>query len=266
MNALLHERHGQLSVYVIDMLHVQDDYNFVLRDEQRGLTAVFDPSEADGIIAFLEGKGWQLDYILNTHHHWDHTNGNPGLKARYDCTVVGAKADAHRIKAIDVMLEDNASFQFGDFTFETFDVSGHTMGHIAWYCPQAGILFPGDTLFAMGCGRMFEGTPAQFHASLGKIAALPDDTIIYPSHEYTIPNGRFARKMEPDNAVIDEHIEWARQRLRQKLPSIPTTLAREKATNPFLRTHSPTIRKQLAMADANEIEIFAALRAAKDAS
>lgn len=292
----------KLSIHIIDMLHVQDDYNFVLRDEANDLTAVIDPSEAKGIIAFLEEKGWGLDYILNTHHHWDHTNGNPGLKKQYDCQVVGAARDTQRIPLIDIALEENESFQFGDYRLDTFDISGHTIGHIAYYCEAVAmsslrrqeslsmfddksnrdsrlthacvrgndeektvpVLFPGDTLFAMGCGRMFEGTPEMFHASLQKIAALPDETVIYPAHEYTIPNGRFARSMEPDNDAINAHIELAKERRRRGEPSIPTTLAREKATNPFLRTHSDTIRAQLDLPHADAVEVFAALRQRKD--
>lgn len=255
-----------LQVYIVDMLHVQDNYNFVLRDEANNLTAVVDPSEAKGIISFLEEKGWGLDYILNTHHHWDHTGGNPKLKKHYDCQIVAAANDAQRIKNIDVALAENASFSFGDYTAQTFDVSGHTINHIVYYFESEKKLFVGDTLFAMGCGRMFEGTPAVFYRSLQKIAALPEDVLVYPAHEYTIPNGRFARSIEPDNPAINEHIELAKGRRRKGEPSIPSTIGREKASNPFLRTHSQTIRKALDLAaNDNDIDVFAALRAAKDA-
>jgi hydroxyacylglutathione hydrolase len=255
-----------LSIHPIHMLHVQDDWNWLLRDEANGLTAVVDPSEAKGVQAVLETKGWGLDYIFNTHHHWDHTNGNLGLKKQYGCQIIGAARDAARIKGIDIALEDGAGFGFGAYHFTSFDISGHTIGHVAFYCEAEKVLFCGDTLFAMGCGRMFEGTAAMFHSSLQKIAALPPETVIYPAHEYTIPNGRFARKLEPDNPEINAHIDLAKARRRLGEPSIPTTLARELASNPFLRTHSPTIRKSLDLtADATDIEVFAALRAAKDA-
>lgn len=254
-----------LSIHHIDMLHVQDDWNWVLRDEAAGLTAIVDPSEAAGVMAFLQAKGWSLDVILNTHHHWDHTDGNLELKERYGCQIVGAARDAARIRGIDVALEEGEHFQFGDCSFEVIDVSGHTIGHIAYYCAAQKLLFTGDALFAMGCGRMFEGTAEMFYASLQKMATLPDDTIIYPQHEYTIPNGRFARRLEPDNETINEHIELAKKRRREKLPSIPTTLAREKATNPFLRTESPAIREALGVQNAKPYEVFAAIRMAKDA-
>lgn len=254
-----------LTIHPVNMLHVQDNWNFVLRDETHQLTAVVDPSETKGIAEFLEEKDWQLDYILNTHHHWDHSNGNPGLKKKYNCQVVGAARDASRIRQIDIALEENQAFQFGDYRFDTFDVSGHTIGHIVFYCQKEKLLFCGDTLFAMGCGRMFEGTAEMFVASLEKIRALPDDTVIYPAHEYTIPNGRFARKMEPDNSAITKHIEEAKARRRNGEPSIPTTLAQEKATNPFLRLHSESIRNSLDLPmSASDSETFAALRQAKD--
>ena len=254
-----------LNIIAVNMLHVQDNWNWLLHDDASGMTAVIDPSEASGIEAALEEKGLGLDFILCTHHHWDHTNGNLALKARYGCQIVGAAADAARIRGIDVALAENESFMLGGHCVETFDISGHTIGHIAFYCRQDKALFVGDTLFAMGCGRMFEGTPEIYHASLQKIVALPDETQIYCAHEYTLANGRFARAMEPDNEAIAEHMALAKARRKAGLPSLPTSLAREKATNPFLRTHSASIRKTLEMpANASDTEVFAALRRAKD--
>lgn len=254
-----------LQIHAIDMLHVQDDWNWVLRDEEANLTAVIDPSEANGVQAFLQEKGWGLDVIFNTHHHWDHTNGNPKLKQQYGCTIVGGARDAERIRGIDVALEDGESYPFAGREFMAMDVSGHTIGHIAFYCATEKLLFTGDALFAMGCGRMFEGDAEMFHNSLQKLAALPDDTWVYAAHEYTIPNGRFARSVEPDNDVIAEHIEQAKAKRRQKLPSLPSNIGLEKATNPFLRTQSPSIRQGLGLgADVADYEVFAALRHAKD--
>ena len=195
-----------LTIHIIDMLHVQDNYNFLVRDEATGKTAVIDPSEAKGVLDALAEKRWTLDYILNTHHHWDHTNGNVKLKRETGCQVGGYRADAARIPAIDVMIDEDEPFALGESHAHILTVPGHVDGHIAYYFAKDRALFCGDTLFAMGCGRLFEGTAAQMHQSLQKLAALPDDTRVFCAHEYTIPNGRFARSVEPDNARINEQI------------------------------------------------------------
>lgn len=224
-----------LTIHIIDMLHVQDNYNFLLRDEATGLTAVVDPSEAKTVLLELNRRGWGLDYILNTHHHWDHVNGNLKLKEVTGCKVVGNAADASRIPAIDISLDVGETFSLGDSSALLIDVSGHTIGHIAYYFAADDALFCGDALFAMGCGRMFEGDSAMYFDSLQRINALPDATRIFCAHEYTIPNGRFAKHIEPENTAITDAIERAKALRRDAIPSIPTLLGDEKATNPFLR-------------------------------
>ena len=224
-----------LAIHILNLLHVQDNYNFLLRDEATGLTAVVDPSEDKTVLTELNRRGWGLDYVLNTHHHWDHVNGNLKLKALTGCQVVGHAADAHRIPGIDRHLRVGERFALGESVADVLDVSGHTIGHIAYHFSADAALFCGDALFAMGCGRMFEGDAAMYFASLQRINALPDDTRIFCAHEYTIPNGRFAKHVEPDNTAIGDAIERAKARRRDDLPSIPTLLSDEKATNPFLR-------------------------------
>jgi len=251
-------------IHAIDMLHVQDNYNFLLHEDEAGITAIVDPSEAQGVLAALRETGWTLDFILNTHHHWDHTDGNLPLKEETGARVMGFAGDRSRIPGLDIALEEGQEVQLGAATAQILLVPGHTTGHIAFYFAREQALFCGDSLFCMGCGRMFEGEPKQFLASLQQMAALPDETRVFCGHEYTIPNGRFARAMEPENPAIGEAIEAARRRRKARHPSVPTTLAQENATNPFLRTRSAGIRDTLGMKDADEWEVFAALRRAKD--
>ena len=237
-----------LTIHILNLLHVQDNYNFLLCDEATGLTAVVDPSEAKTVLEELNRRGWELNYILNTHHHWDHVNGNPKLKEVTGCKVVGHEADAHRIPGIDIQVRVGESFALGESVASILDVSGHTIGHIAYHFASDHALFCGDALFAMGCGRMFEGDAQMYFDSLCRINSLPDDTRIYCAHEYTIPNGRFAKHIEPDNAAITEAIERAKAKRRDDVPSIPTLLGDEKATNPFLRArdaaHFAALREQ----------------------
>ena len=162
-----------------------DNYGFLAHDPQSGLTACVDTPETDAINAALEEKGWHLTHILNTHHHGDHTGGNLDLKERWNCEIVGAANDAERIPGIDVRVSDGDDYAFGDMSARVFEVPGHTTGHIAYYFASEGIVFVGDTLFALGCGRLFEGTPAMMWNSLEKLMALPDDTVVYCAHEYT---------------------------------------------------------------------------------
>lgn len=253
-----------LHIHFIDMLHVQDNYNFLLHDDVENVTAIVDPSEGRGVLAALKEKGWTLDYILNTHHHWDHTDGNIEVKEATGARVIGFAGDKARIPGIDIVAEEGQTIAIGEAQAEILFLPGHTTGHIAYYFEREKALFCGDAVFCMGCGRMFEGTPKQFFESLSKVAALPGDTYMYCGHEYTIPNGRFARSVEPNNAAIGEAIEAAKVKRREKKPSVPTLIADEKQTNPFLRTHSAEIRETLGLRDADDVDIFAALRQRKD--
>ena len=186
---------------------LQDNYGFLLHDPATGATASIDTPEVGPINQALADKGWRLTHILNTHHHFDHAGGNEELKAQWQCQVVGAAIDAERIPGIDVEVKDGERLGFGSAEAQVIEVPGHTSGHIAYYFADAGIAFVGDTLFALGCGRLFEGTPEQMSLSLSKLMALPDATTIYCAHEYTQANAAFAITVEPDNEALQQRIE-----------------------------------------------------------
>lgn len=241
-----------------------DNYGYLVHDRESGTTAAVDTPDAEAIRAQLEAKGWRLTHILNTHHHADHAGGNLRLKAATGCTIVGPRADAARIPGIDVEVDEGDVLELGPHRVEVLDTPGHTRGHIVYYLPDDKVGFVGDTLFAMGCGRLFEGTPAQMWGSLQKIMRWPDDTRIYCAHEYTQANARFALTVEPRNeALVSRAAEVARLRAEQR-PTIPTTLAVEKATNPFLRAASPHLRETVGLPDASDVEVFAKTRQLKD--
>jgi hydroxyacylglutathione hydrolase len=243
-----------------------DNYGFLLHDRESGVTAAVDTPEVEPIMQALAEKGWTLTCIMNTHHHGDHAGGNLRLKTLTGCRIIGPRADAARIPGIDVEVGDGDRFDFGGRAVEVFDTPGHTRGHIVYLLREDRIAFVGDTLFAMGCGRLFEGSPAQMWSSLGKIAAWPDDTRIYCAHEYTQANARFALTVEPGNAALAERAaEVDRLRARNR-PTVPTTVALEKATNPFLRPSSRNLRETVGLpAAASDVDVFARTRALKDA-
>ncbi|MCB9988781.1 MAG: hydroxyacylglutathione hydrolase [Rhodospirillales bacterium] len=216
---------------------LQDNYIWLLIDDS-GKTAAIDPALAAPVINALEERGLTLDYILNTHHHWDHTGGNLDLKARYGCTIIGAAHDAHRIPGIDRKVSDGDSVAIGAASTTVMGTPGHTSGHICYHFADNKALFCGDTLFSMGCGRLFEGTPEQMWNSLSKIMGLPDDTMVYCAHEYTEDNGTFGLMIEPDNKDLQARMAEVRTLRAQNKPTIPVTLATEKKTNIFLRAGS----------------------------
>lgn len=241
-----------------------DNYIYLLRDPASGAVGVVDPGDAQPVLAELERRNWTLTHIFNTHHHNDHIGGNHALKARYGADVIGPRADAARIPDMETCLGEGETISFGSLTAQVFFVPGHTSGHIAFWFPEAKALFSGDTLFALGCGRLFEGTPAQMWTSLVKLRGLPDDTRVYCGHEYTLSNARFAVTVEPDNAALRSRAaEIAAQRERGE-PTIPSTLGVEKATNPFLRADRPEVQAALGMAGADPVAVFAEIRGRKD--
>ncbi|MCR9277362.1 MAG: hydroxyacylglutathione hydrolase [Pseudomonadaceae bacterium] len=243
---------------------LSDNYGFLVRDDATGAVATIDTPDADAVNAALEERGWSLTHIFNTHHHFDHAGGNEALKARWGCQIVGAANDAGRIPGIDKGVHDGDRVSLGDSEAVVFEVPGHTVGHIAFYFASDGVAFVGDTLFALGCGRLFEGTPEQMWSSLGKLLALPDDTIVYCAHEYTQANANFALSVDPDNeALVARASDIARLRA-DGLPTVPTSMALEKATNPFLRPASVTLRQSLNMSAATDVEVFAETRRRKD--
>jgi hydroxyacylglutathione hydrolase len=213
---------------------LSDNYAYLLHDHATHMVGVVDPSEPEPVRQALSAKGLRLTHILNTHHHFDHTGGNLDLKAEFGARVIGPRADEERIPGIDEAFGEGDIFTFGAQDALVMDIPGHTKGHIAFYFKAAKAVFTGDTLFAMGCGRMFEGTPPIMYASLSKLAALPGDTRVYCGHEYTLSNGHFARHIEPDNAAIQARLVEVTALRSNGQPTIPSTIAQELATNPFL--------------------------------
>jgi hydroxyacylglutathione hydrolase len=244
---------------------LSDNYAYLLHDAASGATALVDVPDAAPILAELDARGWQLSDVWLTHHHWDHVDGLPGLLENIPAPRIwGAAADAHRLPALDLALKEGSEAEFAGQDVQIFDVSGHTVGHIAFYLPDAGLAFTADSLMAMGCGRLFEGTPAMMWQSLSKLAALPDDTLICSGHEYTASNMRFALSLEPGHpALILRAAEIAAKR-DSGLPTVPSPLGLERSTNPFLRASDPVLRSALGMAGADATSVFAETRARKD--
>jgi hydroxyacylglutathione hydrolase len=212
----------------------------------------------------LRARSLSLTHILNTHHHFDHTGGNLELKERTGAKIIGPRADADRIPGIDIQVGNGDLVAIGTAIARIFDIPAHTRGHIAFWFEEAKAVFTGDTMFAMGCGRLFEGTPAQMWASLSTLARLPADTRVYCGHEYTQSNGRFALTLEPGNADLVARMKQVDDLRNQGLPTIPSTIGLELKTNPFLRPDSPELRQAMSMETANVIDVFAETRRRKD--
>ncbi|KAL4273145.1 hypothetical protein GQ457_13G028040 [Hibiscus cannabinus] len=244
---------------------LRDNYAYLLHDEDTGTVGVVDPSEAVPIINALSRKNRNLTYIMNTHHHHDHTGGNAELKARYGAKVIGSAIDKDRIPGIDIVLNDGDKWMFAGHEVQVLETPGHTQGHVSFYFPSSAAIFTGDTLFSLSCGKLFEGTPEQMLSSLQRIMSLPDDTNIYCGHEYTLSNSKFALSIDPKNEALKSYAAHVAQLRNKRLPTIPTTLKTEKTCNPFLRTSSAGIRQALNIpADANEADALGVIRRAKD--
>lgn len=239
-----------------------DNYAFLVHHAQSGETALIDAPEAAPVQAELDARGWTLTDILITHHHDDHINGIEALRG--SARVVGAKADAHRLPALDLAVaEGDVLVVCGEET-GVLDVSGHTLGHVAFHMPGAGFVFTADSLMALGCGRLFEGTPAQMWDSLQKLRALPDETLVCSGHEYTESNARFALSLDPDNPDLIFRTKGIAAARAAGLPTVPSTLTDEKRTNPFLRADLPEFKSVIGMADASAVDVFTKVRALKD--
>ncbi len=243
---------------------LQDNYGFLIHDPVSGETATIDTPDADEINRQLAAKGWQLTQIWNTHFHWDHTGGNTALKEKWDCKISGPIAEGDRIPGRDVDLQEGDVVSLGAHQATVLETPGHTKGHIVFYLEKESVAFVGDTLFSLGCGRMFEGTPDQFWSSLSRLRDLPDDTTIYCAHEYTEANARFALTAEPENAALLTRIEDVKKLRLAGQATVPTTIGQEKQTNPFLRADFQTIKDQLNLTDAPPARVFAELRQRKD--
>ena len=243
---------------------LKDNYAYILRCTETGAVAVVDVPDTAPIIEALALRGWPLHQIFLTHHHWDHIDGVAALVAATGAKVVGAAADAHRLPPLDVALAEGDDISIGSESGTVIDVPGHTVGHIAFHFPKSALAFTADSLMAMGCGRLFEGTPAQMWDSLQKLMKLPPETLICSGHEYTAANMRFALALEPDNPDLILRYDRINAARSQGMATVPSRLADELATNPFLRTHTPQIKTALGTPNATSAEAFADLRARKD--
>lgn len=244
---------------------LSDNYGYIIHDEATGATAVVDTPEAKPYQDELAKRGWTLTHILNTHHHYDHTGANMDLK-KGGVTVVGPANEKEKIPGIDTAVSDGDEVEFGSLKAKVIDVGGHTKGHIAYYFPSENKVFVGDSLFALGCGKMFEGTPDQFWASLQRLRALPDETIVYCAHEYTESNAKFAVSVEPNNAELMSRVAEIKALRAQGKPTVPSVLGVEKKTNPFLRSDiSQEIRNNVGVVDGDsDADAFGKVRKAKD--
>ncbi|MEY8839645.1 hydroxyacylglutathione hydrolase [Cribrihabitans sp. XS_ASV171] len=243
---------------------LSDNYAFLAHDAASGQTALVDAPEAGPILQELKARGWTLSHVLLTHHHPDHVQGLDEILAQHRAEVIGAAADAHRLPPLDREVSEGDSFELGGEPVHVYDVSGHTVGHIAFHLPDSRAAFTADSLMALGCGRVFEGTMEQMWASLQKLAALPEDTVIYSGHEYTQANGRFAETIEPGNTDLQQRIADIAAAREKGEPTVPSTLALEKATNPFLRADEPSVRANLGMEQAEASAVFSEIRTRKD--
>ncbi|GLS86407.1 hydroxyacylglutathione hydrolase [Cypionkella aquatica] len=243
---------------------LKDNYAYLLHDAALDETTLIDAPEAGPILAALKARGWHLDQILLTHHHWDHIDGVGEIVEATSAAILGAAADAHRLPPLTRALVEADQVKIGSDTAYVIDVPGHTVGHIAFYLPATGLCFTADSLMAAGCGRLFEGTPQQMFDSLAKLQQLPPSTLICSGHEYTAANLAFAISVDPENPALQARIRAVNRARSGNHPTVPVALSEELATNPFLRAQDPYIRQQLGMADATDAQVFTKLRALKD--
>jgi hydroxyacylglutathione hydrolase len=240
----------------------QDNYGVLIHDHQSGATASIDAPDAAAIENELKNKGWHLTHILTTHHHGDHIEGNLALKERFGCEIIGPAGES--IPGINRKVSGGDGFKFGGREVTVIDTPGHTRGHITYHIAEDSSAFAGDTLFAIGCGRVIEGTMAMMWESLDKLRKLPPDTVVYVGHEYTESNARFALTIEPQNRALQQRADRVfAQRARGEM-TLPTTIGEELNTNPFLRPDSPEIRMNLATQTSTDAEVFAEIRRRKD--
>lgn len=243
---------------------LSDNYTFLIHDHVSGATAVVDVPDPAPILAALAERGWTLTDVFLTHHHWDHVDGLPGLLEKAPARVWGAAADADRLPPLDHALADGDTFEFGGETVHVLDVSGHTLGHIAYYLPASELVFTGDSLMAAGCGRLFEGSPEVMWQSLSKFSAFSGETLVCSGHEYTASNIRFALALDPAHAATILRAGKTDEARSAGLATVPSTLALERQTNPFLRASDPALKTAIGMADAPDAEVFAEIRRRKD--
>ncbi len=240
-----------------------DNYGYLIHDRASGQTAAIDTPDAARILSEAANKGWRISHILNTHHHFDHAGGNLAIKEKTGCTIIGPRAEAAKIPGLDIAVGEGDQVEIGTSTARVFDVPGHTAGHIAYWFEGDKVAFVGDTLFALGCGRLFEGTAAQMWSSLSKLAGLPGETKVYCAHEYTQSNARFAVTVEPHNAALIKRSKQIDEARAKGEWTVPSTIALELETNPFLRAASADLQKTIGVS-GDLVQVFAKTRALKD--
>ncbi|MEQ1888458.1 MAG: hydroxyacylglutathione hydrolase [Alphaproteobacteria bacterium] len=243
---------------------LSDNYSWLVHEPEANVTAVVDTPEVAAILRALDETGWKLTHILNTHWHPDHAGGNEELKAKTGCQIIGPRAEARKIPAIERQVGDGDEVKFGNATARVFDVPGHTAGHIAFWFAEDKVAFVGDTLFALGCGRLFEGTAQQMWTSLQKLMALPPETKVYCAHEYTQSNARFALSVDGGNAELVARSKQIDEMRAKGIATVPSSIGLELATNPFLRAANPQLQRSLGMLGADPVEVFAETRRRKD--
>jgi hydroxyacylglutathione hydrolase len=253
---------AQLEIHQFPCL--SDNYGVLIRDADAGVVASIDAPDAAAVKAALAEKGWRLTHILTTHYHGDHTDGNLALKAETGCKIIGPRPEAARIPGIDEQVGEGDTFKFGNFEVRVFETPGHTAGHIIYWIPEAKAAFVGDTLFAMGCGRVNEGSMAEMWSGIEKVAKLPPETMLYCGHEYTVANAKFALTVEPGNTALQARAKEVEALRTAGKPTLPTRLADELATNPFIRVDSAEIRKNLGMENASDADVFGEVRERKN--
>lgn len=253
-----------MSLEIITVPCLSDNYAFLAKDETTGTVALIDAPQAAPIKAALEARNWSLDLILITHHHGDHIDGVAELVSTYGAKTVGASADAYRLPPLDLAVADGDTVAIGACEGHVLDVSGHTVGHIAFHFPTGNAAFTADSLMALGCGRVFEGTMDQMWASLSKLAALPADTLICSGHEYTAANAKFALTIEPENSALKDRVHEISEKRAKGHATVPSKLSLELATNPFLRANQLSVKEALGLTGSSDAEVFAEIRGRKD--
>jgi hydroxyacylglutathione hydrolase len=253
-----------MSLDIVTIPCLSDNYIYLLHDGASGVTALVDAPVSDPVLEALASHRWGLDLILLTHHHEDHIAAADDLRRATGAKLVGAKADAHRLPALDIAVEEGDTVAVGSQTGHVLSVPGHTTGHIAYYFPASKAAFTADSLMVMGCGRLFEGDAIMMWDSLRKLAALPDDTLIYSGHEYTNGNIAFALSLDPDNAELRQRADDAHAARTAHEPTVPAELGLERRTNPFLRAGEAAMKQAVGMPGASDVDVFAEIRARKD--
>ncbi len=243
---------------------LSDNYSYLLIDQETRITVCVDPADSKEILKILKNLKINLNFIMNTHHHHDHVGGNMQLKEEYNCKIIGSFSDKNRIPGIDITLKDNEFFKIGNSEFKVIETSGHTIGHVSYYFKEDNSLFCGDTLFSLGCGRIFEGSYQQMMESILKIRSLPDDTLIYCGHEYTLSNAKFAFHLNPSDKALEERVIEIEEQRDKKNATIPARLGEEKKFNPFLNFDNQEYLKMIGVNNESNLECFTKIRTMKD--